>query len=218
MATVKRGNVPPTHPTVWIGLALASVGLLLAIYAYTGARVYDIRFAFIALAGAFLALLGILTAAWGRSIMSSRASRARRAAFSSDAMSMSRPTEEAPTSDDAPTVAAPATRKRFAFSLGKRDKKEEARSAREPIPAGVFAFRRRDPAPAPSPAEPAPEPAREPEGAVPDIHAEEPLVTLAPADPVRVTLRCPQCSATFSAEGVRPFAASCTSCGFSATV
>lgn len=223
MATVKRGNVPPTHPTVWIGLALAALGLLLAVYAYTGSRVYDIAFAFIALVGAFLALAGILTAAWGRSIMASRASRSRRAAFSSDAMAMSRPAEQ-PTSEEVPTVASSAEKKRFTFSLGRRTKSEPAREP-EAIPAGVFAFRRREPAPA-----------REREPDVPEVAADEPLVTtaasetsedqdapvrvvIAPsADPVRVTLRCPQCGTTFSAEGVRPFAASCTSCGFSATI
>jgi len=217
MATVKRGNVPPTHPTVWIGLALAAIGLLLAVYAYTGSRVYEIAFAIVALVGAFLALVGIMTAAWGRSIMASRASRDRRAAFSSDAMSMSQQAEDRPTSEELPTVAASAEKKRFAFSLGKRNKQDAAREP-EAIPAGVFAFRRKEPAPRPAP-EPVRAPEPEPAPVVPDITADEPLVTLAPpADPVRVTLRCPQCGTTFSAEGVRPFEARCTSCGFSATV
>lgn len=218
MASVKRGNVPPTHPTVWIGLALASVGLIVAIFSYTGTRVYEVMYAIVALVGAILALLGIMIAAFGRSFMAARASRSRRAAFSSDAMTMAKPQREAAaeakaevTSEDVPTVAASREKKRFAFSLGKKDKKERSPDA---IPAGVFAFRRREPAREPEPA-PMPEPVVAP---APSLEPEAPLITLAPAEPVRVTLRCPQCSTTFSAEGVRPFHAQCTSCGFSATV
>lgn len=211
MARVKRANVPPTHPTVWIGLALASVGLLLAIFSYTGSRVYEIAYAFVALAGALLALAGILAAAFGRSFMASRASRSRRAAFSADAMAISKPEEKPtpePTSEDLPTVAASREKKRFAFSLGRRKEKEPGA-----IPSGVFAFKRREPSPSP---EPEPSPSLP---SPPSIEPESPLIALAPsAEPVRVTLRCPQCSTTFPAEGVRPFLAQCTSCGFSATV
>ena len=210
MATVKRGNVPPTHPTVWTGLALAVVGLLLAVFAYTGSRVYEITYAFVALAGAFLALAGIFTAAWGRSIMSARASRSRRAGISADALAMARPgpeREELPpvSSEDAPTVAAPKDKKRLPFSLPRRAKKKEERRE-APIPAGAL---RDEPAPVAYPT-PAPLPP------VPALAPDEPLVTL--SGPVRATLRCPQCGATFAAEGARPFQATCASCGFSATV
>lgn len=212
MATVKRGNVPPTHPSVWIGLALASLGLLLAIFSYTGSRVYDILFAIVALAGGLLALVGILVAAFGRAFMASRASRARRAVFSADAMAAARPAPE-PTAEDAPTVAAPREKKRFSFPK-RKGKEAEAQDAS----AGIFAFQRREPERAPEP-EPAPSPSLPPP---PSLEPDAPPVALAPdappAEPVRVTLRCPQCSATFTAEGVRPIAATCSSCGFSATV
>lgn len=219
MATVKKANVPPTHPTVWVGLALAVVGLLLATYAYTGARVYSIAFAFVALSGALLALAGILVAAWGRSVMASRASRARRATFQADAMSIAKPVSAAQaiaevSSEQAPTVAASAEKKRFSFAMPKLPRRERApkeqKSAtpageeKSAIPSGAFRFRRREETPEPE-AEPRPQP--------------EPLVTLAPRpEPVRVTLRCPQCSTTFSAEGARPFEAVCGNCGFAATV
>ncbi|HVM44543.1 MAG TPA: hypothetical protein VM582_01310 [Candidatus Thermoplasmatota archaeon] len=222
MATVKRGNVPPTHPTVWIGLALATIGLLLAVFAYTGGRVYDITYAFVALGGAVLALAGILVSAWGRSILSARAGRSRRAAISADALAIGRPAaagEPAPAfSQDAPTIAAPREKKRFPFPRP-RAKKAEAEPA---IPAGVFAFRRREP-PAPAAPEAESTTALPP---VPALAPDEPPVALdaapAPREPsaerVRVTLRCPQCGTTFGAEGARPFEATCTSCGFSATV
>lgn len=196
MATVKRTSVPPTHPTVWLGLGLAVIGLLMAVYSYTGARVYNVAFAIVALAGALLALVGILVAAWGRSIMSARASRARRMNFQQDALSLSRPTtassasEEALTSEDVPTVAPSKEKKRFSF--GKRAEKRESEA---PPAQGVFAFKRRAP-------EPQPEPKPKPE----------------PEQPVRVTLRCPQCASTFAAEGVRPFTAVCATCGFRADV
>jgi hypothetical protein len=198
VATVKKANVPPTHPTVWVGLGLAVVGLLLAMYAYTGARVYDIAFAFIAIAGASIALVGILAAAWGRSIMSARAARARRATFSQDALAIAKPVEaseamaETMGSETMPTVAAPSSKKRFSFSVPKRMKKEEPRAD----PAALFAFKRRPAAPPP---------------------AGEELVTLV-EKPVKATLKCPQCSGTFSVEGVRPFEARCPACGFASTV
>src|SRR5687768_14750723 len=110
MAATKRAS-PPTHPTVWIGLGLAGVGLLLALYAYTGTRVYDVMFAGVALAGGLLALGGILTAAWGRAIMSARASRERRQLIRKDAVIVADEIAHQPP----PTVAEPATKKRFAF-------------------------------------------------------------------------------------------------------
>lgn len=187
MATVKRANVPATHPTVYVGLALAVVGLLLAMYAYTGARVYDIAFAFIAMAGGVLSLLGIMVAAWGRSIMASRASRARRGTFSRDAFSIAR-AEETP-----PTIAAPS---------GKAQ------------PAGaLFAFRRKPPATR----EPAADDPRNPDVAA-RLDPPQESVSVVVAEPVRATLRCPQCANEFTAEGVRPFQATCGRCGFAATV
>lgn len=236
MASVKKANVPPTHPTVWLGLGLAVIGLLVATYAYTGARVYEIGFAFAALGGAILALAGILMAAWGRSIMAARASRSRRAVFKEDALAMAKPvkvsdTLEEPASEDAPTIAAPREKKRFAFPLPKLGGKGERKPAERAEGAGggsVFAFKRRAPDPAATPVTVQPEPAAaDPEErievaletALLETAAEERVAAPEPAaPPVRVTLKCPSCSTTFSAEGVRPFQATCSSCGFSATV
>lgn len=217
MATVKKANVPPTHPTVWVGLALAVVGLLVATFAYTGTRVYDIAFAFTALAGGLLALAGILTAAWGRSIMAARASRSRRGLIKEEALKLD---------EQLPTVATTREKKRFAFPLSRREKPEKAEAQGA---AGVFAFKRRAPEPEPVP-EPEPPMARD-DPRNPEVQLETPdeeipiTVTSEPesspessAEPVRVTLRCPQCSQTFSAEGVRPFTATCGNCGFSANV
>lgn len=228
MATVKKANVPPTHPTVWLGLGLAAIGLLVATYAYTGARVYEVLYAFVALGGALLALAGILLAAWGRSIMAARASRSRRSAFKEDALALAKPvpvTEAigpaAASSEDAPTIAASREKKRFSFPMPKRAAKPKKDAASEgsgasgagaQSGASVFAFKRRaTEAPAPAaPPEPAPSPVLDAElDAIGDLR-----------DPktVRVTLKCPSCATTFSAEGVRPFPAVCTSCGFSAMV
>lgn len=233
MATVKKANVPPTHPTVWIGLGLAVVGLVVATYAYTGARVYEIGFAFVALFGAILALAGILVAAWGRSIMAARASRSRRTAFKEDAMALATPVAvnelSTPSSEDAPTVAVSREKKRFSFPMPKRGPKaEQKETAGGTSGAGgsVFAFKRRAPSPEAEqspPAEPATVEAALP---VPEVAAPPPAIDaeldaigdLHEPKTVRVTLKCPSCATTFTAEGVRPFQASCTSCGFSATI
>ena len=132
MAQVKKANVPPTHPSVYVGLALSAVGLLLAMYAYTGTRVYDVLYALVALLGALVAVAGILTAAWGRAIMASRAARARRA---TRVPVKGEPTP-APADEEAPpTVAAPPSKKRFALP-------------RPPVGAAASLFRRRAEAPA----------------------------------------------------------------------
>lgn len=213
MATVKKANVPPTHPSVWAGLALATIGLLVAMFAYTGSRVYDIVFAFIALGGGVLALAGILTAAWGRSIMAARASRARRAGIAKDAMQMGKPVkvETAKGSEDMPTIAAPSEKNRFSFSMPKRAKKEE----KPADPAALFAFKRRStPESAPAPVTARDDPRN------PEIAAQLAQAPIAPepSPTVKITLKCPQCGTQFSAEGARPFEAKCGSCGFSATV
>lgn len=206
MASVKRGSVPPTHPTVSIGLGLAVLGLLLTMYAYTGARVYDVAFAFVALVGGLVALVGILVAAWGRSIMSSRASRSRRTAISRDALAMARP-DEAP-----PTLAAPAQKRRFALPRPKPKKAPEPTASPG---AALFAFRRAGPVAPDDPRHP--EQAARLEPAPADPSAVEPAP--APAGlPVRARLRCPRCANEFLAEGVRPFDATCGACGFFATV
>ncbi|HUR69001.1 MAG TPA: hypothetical protein VM370_07115 [Candidatus Thermoplasmatota archaeon] len=207
MATVKSANVPPTHPSVWAGLALAAVGLLVAIFAYTGTRVYDIAFAFAAMAGALLALAGILVAAWGRSIMASRASRSRRTLMTQDALALAKPVAVRG-SEELPTVAEPSEKKRFSFSMPKRARKEE----RPADTAALFAFKRKA---APEPARAADDPRH------PDVAArlaEEPSIAAQAPKPVRATLKCPQCGNTFTAEGVRPFTASCQQCGFASTV
>lgn len=149
MANVPKRQQPATHPTVWIGLAFASVGLMLAVYSYTGTRIYDVRFALVAFSGGFLALVGILLSAWGRSIMAARAQRARRAGVAPD---RSVPVEGA---SPPPTVAAPREKRRFSFGLKAKKEAEPAK------PAAVFAFRRREPAAAVAVEAPREEPARE---------------------------------------------------------
>lgn len=218
MATVKKANVPPTHPTVYAGLALASVGLLVAIWAYTGTRVYEIVYAVVAAIGGVLALAGILVAAWGRSIMAARSSRSRRATIAQDALAVGKPASitqaatESLGSETMPTVAAPSEKKRFSFPIPKRTKKED-----KPVEAAaLFAFKRK-PVEA-QPAERAPDDPRHP--VVAERLAEErpPTPSAEAPAPVRATLKCPQCGHTFSAEGVRPFEARCSSCGFASTV
>lgn len=198
MATVKKANVPPTHPSVYVGLVFATIGLLVAVYSYTGARVYEIRYAVIAAVGAFLALVGIFVASWGRSIMASRASRSRRTTMSRDAMAITAPEG----SESAPTIAVPSEKKRFRFPRPARIEKET------PAQAGaLFAFKRQ-----PTAATRAPDDPRDPIVAA-RIAAEPAL-----AGPIRATLKCPQCSSMFVAEGTRPFEARCDKCGFTSTV
>lgn len=211
MATVKKSNVPPTHPTVWVGLGLAAIGLLIAIYAYTGSRVYDVTFAIIAALGGLIALVGILVAAWGRSVMASRAQRSRRATFTQDALAIAKPSAlaEEVGSETMPTIAAPSEKKRFSFSVPKRAPKKEKANGTE----GVFAFRRKD---APQPQRAADDPRDPAFSPTPMPAAPEP--TPLEVGPVRATLKCPQCAQTFTAEGVRPFEARCTSCGFASSV
>ncbi|HEX2022259.1 MAG TPA: hypothetical protein VHH36_06065 [Candidatus Thermoplasmatota archaeon] len=206
-------RAPATHPTVYVGLGLAVVGLLLATYAYTGSRVYDSAFALVALAGGVLALLGIMTAAWGRAVMGARAQRRARG----------RPAPEP--APGLPTVAAPegkSEKRRIPFPIPRRAKREtgEAKPA-----SNLFSFRRRS-APPPAPEEPAPPeavieaPAPEPVPAPPAVEvavAEAPVAAPAPVLE-RVTLRCPRCATTFTAEGARPFAATCPSCALVAEV
>jgi hypothetical protein len=190
MAPTKRA-APPTHPTVWIGLGLAGIGLLFALYAYTGTRVYDVLYAGVALVGGVLALAGILTAAWGRAVMSARASRERRSLIQRDAVVVADAiAHEAPP----PTVAEPAAKKRFSFPKASALLESSRGKA-----STLFAFRRRPSDEAP----PSPPPASEP-------------VAVAVAQ--RLTLKCPQCGQQFSAEGVRPFTATCSHCGFAAEV
>jgi hypothetical protein len=121
-------------------------------------------------------------------------------------------------------VAEPPQKRRFAFALPGRRAKGEAPAIEGGASSGtLFAFRSRS---APPPA-PEPEPAAEARAleipAIESLVVEAPLAVepdAAPAVPERerVTLRCPSCGSEFSAEGVRPLAATCPSCGFSATV
>jgi hypothetical protein len=111
VATATKRSTPPTHPTVWIGLGMAAVGLLVALYAYTGARVYDIVYAVVALVGGIVALAGILTSAWGRAIMSARASRARRATMQAETLKLGEEVLDPPP----PTVAEPPAKRRLAL-------------------------------------------------------------------------------------------------------
>ena len=193
MAAAVKRHAPPTHPTVWVGLGLAAGGLLVAAYAYTGTRVYDITFAAVALLGGVLALGGILTAAWGRAVMSARAQRSRRGLLRDDAVKAA---HDAHVADEPqpPTVAAPASKRSFDFASAARRLIPKPSPPREPADRkALFAFR----TPAPAPAAPAEAPAAAPE---------------------RVKVRCPQCATQFAAEGVRPFTMTCPSCGFTAEV
>lgn len=130
VATAKR-KAPPTHPSVWIGLGLASVGLLVAMFAYSGTRVYDIIYATIAVVGAIVSLAGILLAAWGRAVMSARAARARRTLMREDTLKLTEALEPAP-----PTVAEPPSKKRFDFKslMPERRPSFSLRSKKAPSP------------------------------------------------------------------------------------
>lgn len=192
--TVKR-QAPPTHPTVWIGLGLAGVGLLVAAYAYTGTRVYDITFALVAILGGLLALGGILTAAWGRAVMSARAQRSRRGLISDDARKAARVAHVA-VEEQPPTIAAPAAKREFRFAQAAKrllPKPGAPRAKKAEGGASVFAFRSTAPLPSPSPS--------------PSSVAIE-----------RLTLKCPECATEFTSEGVRPFTASCPNCDFAAEI
>lgn len=215
MAQTKRAQ-PATHASVYVGLALAAAGLLLAIYAYTGTRIYDVRFATVALGGALLAVAGIFVSAWGRAIMASRAQRSRRALIHDDALK----------ANDAvappPTVAAPPSKRSFDFAKGARkllQRKDKPADAERPLASGkgAFAFKRR--AETPPPPAPAEEPAPPPRPAA-QAPVEPPAPEAAPAEPAleRVTIRCPRCATESTFEGVRPFPISCPSCGLAGTV
>lgn len=219
MATPQKRVQPATHVSVWIGLGLAVVGLLIALYAYSGTRVYDIAYAYVAVAGGALALAGIMISAWGRAIMAARAQRNRRATIQKDAHMLADvgvATERPP-----PTVAEPPEKKRFAFSMpGRKPKRaEEAPAIEGKASSGsVFAFKRRAAEPAPAAAPPAREPVEIP--AIENL-VEAPLEMAAPSPAPtleRVTLKCPSCATQFMTEGVRPMTATCPSCGFSATI
>lgn len=209
MATATKRAAPPTHVSVWVGLAMAAVGLLVALYAYTGTRVYDVTFAFIAILGGIFALAGILTSAWGRAVMAARAGRARRLTMTQDTMKLA---HQVHMDQPPPTVAEPPSKKRFDFRATakrmmpeRRPRDENAAPARENGGAAakassMFAFRTKAKTQAP-PAPPTEAPA---------------VVAAAPVE--RVTLKCPQCSTQFSAEGTRPFTATCPQCGFAAEI
>lgn len=231
MATPQKRVQPATHVSVWIGLGLAIVGLLIAMYAYSGTRVYDIAFAYVAIAGGILAIAGILISAWGRAIMAARAQRNRRATLQKDALKLA---DAGVAERPPPTVAEPPEKKRFAFGMpGRRQQAQEAKAVEGKASSGrtVFAFRARASAPPPPAPEAAPAPVAEPHPEplveIPAIESlveaplqmETPLVAAASAAATeRVTLKCPSCATQFSTEGVRPLTATCPSCGFSATV
>lgn len=204
MAATRRAQ-PATHPTVYVGLALATVGLFLALYAYTGTRIYEIQFALVALLGALLALAGIMTAAWGRAIMSSRATRARRTVMHDEAVKAESDLAEAP-----PTVATPKEKKRLDLrKWARKAKPAEASGSDKPAAQGAFAFKRRAQAPPPTPPEETAAPASAPETAA---AVDTPAEADAPAIE-RLTVKCPRCATQFVAEGVRPIPIQCPSCG-----
>ena len=216
MAQPAKRAQPATHVSVWIGLGLSLVGLLLAMYAYSGTRVYDIAYAYVAVAGGVLALAGILVSAWGRAIMAARAQRMKRQTLQHDALKLA----DAGIAEarQPPTVAEPAEKKRFAFpALGRREKRPAVEGGASS--GTLFAFRRGAPPHPPAP-EAAPA-ASEPRALeIPSVEGlvDAPLPLAAEPAVERVTLRCPSCSGEFTAEGVRPLAATCPTCGFSATV
>lgn len=199
MATATR-KAPPTHPTVWVGLGLAAIGLLVAMFAYSGTRVYDITFALVATLGALVATVGILMAAWGRAIMSARAQRSRRAAMRSETLKLNEMLE-AP-----PTVAEPPVKRRLDVKawMGRRAKDEAAdgngRSPEKPR-RPLFALRGK----------------ASTSGAAGSAAVEVAPPAAAPQR-VRLTLECPNCQAQFEAEGERPFVASCPACGHAEAV
>jgi len=59
---------PPGPPRlhVWVGLVVATVGLVVATYAYTGNRAYEIIYVPVAVLGFLLVLVGSLEAGWGQ--------------------------------------------------------------------------------------------------------------------------------------------------------
>lgn len=216
-ATTRKRAQPATHPTVYVGLLMAIVGLLLAMYAYTGTRIYDITYAFIAIGGAATALVGILVAAWGRAVMAARAQRARRGlATRAKESDIAVRVEETP-----PTVAEPAEKKRRLAMpplprLGRR-KKDEGEAPPAKANASLFAFRRRNEAEAAPAAEAAPQDVTFVEEA-PAAHSGANDDPTADGAVVRITLKCPQCRTEFSAEGVQPIAIACPSCGLAGSV
>lgn len=207
-------RAPATHPTVYAGLSLAAAGLLVAAYAYTGSRVYDGTFAFVALVGGVLALAGILVSAWGRAVMAARAQRRGRGLDAA-------PAQE----ETAPTVAAvPEKSESRRFALPRLGRRERPAEDREKTSASMFSFRRRGEAPrapeaslepaevsAPAAEAPAPEAPASGEAVAAPVAAEAPVAE-------RVTMRCPRCGTTFTGEGVRPFTATCPSCALAAEV
>jgi hypothetical protein len=58
---------------VWAGLGITALGLVLAAYAVTGDRIYDLTWAPIFVLGAAVALAGAGVAAWGRTGARTRA-------------------------------------------------------------------------------------------------------------------------------------------------
>lgn len=207
--SASRRKAPGTHPTVWAGLVLSIVGLLLAMYAYTGTRIYDLVFAFVAIGGGALALIGILVAAWGRAVMTARAQRARRG-LAAKPGAREVPVDAAEPQEAPPTVAAPA-QKRSALRMPALPKLGRRKDAAPTNTAQLFQFRRRSPAKA----QDAP--------AVVEVTADVPPAPAAPdatadGEPVRITMKCPQCGTEFSAEGVQPLTVACPACGLSGTV
>lgn len=221
--TPRRARAAPTHVSVYIGLIFAIAGLLLAMYAYTGTRIYEKTFAYIALGGGALALIGILVAAWGRAVMAARAQRARRGFAPQREEAREEPREvQVRVEESPPTVAEPAQKKRtLALGLPKlgrgkdaarAEPADEAAPERTRADAGLFAFKRRG------------REAREAKAQQAVVVAEaapvEPeVVASAPAAPalVRVTVRCPGCATEFTSEGTPPVAITCPSCGLSGT-
>ncbi|MEA3201508.1 MAG: hypothetical protein QOE90_2936 [Thermoplasmata archaeon] len=206
MAQPAKRAQPATHVSVWIGLGLSIVGLLVAMYAYSGTRVYDITYAFVALVGGLAALAGIMVSAWGRAIMAARAQRNRRATLQKDALMVA---DAGIAERPPPTVAEPAEKKRFALPFKNRKPKQVVEG--EASSGTLFAFKSRA-------AEPQPEPRALEIPAIESL-VEAPLQMEAAAPAVeRVTLKCPSCATQFTTEGVRPLTATCPACGFSATV
>lgn len=207
---------PSTHPTVYVGLLLAIGGLLVAMYAYTGTRIYDATYFFVAIGGGLLALFGMLTAAWGRAVATARAQRvrrqrAKRAAESGAAIEPAATREAAPV-EQPPTVAAPREKRRIAIPSFVRRGKREGSDAEDEA-GNMFSFRRRAARNEPEQVVVEETPASAAESAT--THATD--VTSDGVE-VRITLKCPQCATQFTAEGVQPIAIECPSCGLTGQV
>lgn len=91
------------------GVAIATAGLTVGAYAYTGARIYDLTFLFVTIASILLMLAGIAIAAWGRALARAGGSRKKPTAARLPAPTPPRsfPDRRAQAAETAPPTPAP---------------------------------------------------------------------------------------------------------------